>query len=73
MLRTLLTAVGGVVLLALFFLAVQLFIRKHTPGIGPECDLLEDRVHGCHQCDKIASCSLRDDSETHADAPPRPR
>ncbi len=58
MLRDLLTAVCGMVVIGLAWLGVQLLIRRNTPGLRPDQDVLEDRVHGCHNCPKEAECHV---------------
>ncbi|MCC6694085.1 MAG: hypothetical protein IT365_00515 [Candidatus Hydrogenedentes bacterium] len=62
MLSTFITCVGGLIVIMLLWLAVQVFVRQHTPEADPDCDLLEDVIHDCGGCGHAGSCGMRQDS-----------
>ncbi|MCC6487923.1 MAG: hypothetical protein IT364_10525 [Candidatus Hydrogenedentes bacterium] len=62
MLSTLITCVGGLVVIMLLWLAVQVFVRRQTPEANPDCDLLRGVIHDCGGCGHSASCAMREDS-----------
>lgn len=56
MLYHLFVAFGALAVFMAGWWLVQLLVRKSTPGVAEECDILEDKM-GCHGCAKGDSCS----------------
>jgi hypothetical protein len=62
MFSSLVTGVVGLVAIMLLWLAVQVFVRRHTPEADPDCDFLEGVMHDCGSCGHSVSCNLRKDA-----------
>lgn len=54
-----LTACGGIMALGLFWLGVQYLVRRQTPDLPPDCDVLEHLSHGCRGCKRAGTCDMR--------------
>jgi hypothetical protein len=51
--------IGGMVLIAVVWFAVQQFVRRNSPQIPEDCDLLEGMAHGCGNCSESGTCGTR--------------
>jgi hypothetical protein len=55
---SLLTGVGGMVLIAVLWFAVQQLVRRNSPLIPADCDLLESMGHDCGNCSEAGACGI---------------
>lgn len=56
MLYHLLITVGAILVFMVGWWLVQLLVRRNSPGIADDCDILEDKM-SCRSCGKGDSCS----------------
>lgn len=52
------TGVGGMVFIAVVWFAVQQLVRRNSPHLPPDCDLLEGMGHDCGNCNLSETCGL---------------
>ena len=57
MLYHLAIGIGLMVVLMLLWLGVQHLVRKNSPELPPDCDVLEGKI-GCHGCALEDKCQL---------------
>lgn len=55
---TFLTGVGGMALIAVAWFGVQSLVRRNSPHLPVDCDLLESMSHDCGNCSEAGSCGL---------------
>jgi hypothetical protein len=70
MLYSVLRALGGIYLLVALWYGVQLWIRRHSPNLPPDCDPLERYFGACHRCAMGDSCGAKPDPDPEDPAPP---
>ncbi len=58
MLHDLIIAVGGIILLMAGWILFQNWVRKNSPELPPDCDVLEGRF-GCSTCALADHCQKR--------------
>ena len=52
------TGVGGMVLIAVVWYGVLQLVRRNSPHIPADCDLLEGMGHDCGSCHQSDTCGL---------------
>ncbi|GMV94629.1 MAG: hypothetical protein AMXMBFR82_44070 [Candidatus Hydrogenedentota bacterium] len=55
---TFLTGVGGMILIAVAWFGVQSLVRRNSPHLSVDCDLLESMCHDCGSCAEAGNCGL---------------
>lgn len=57
-LYTVLTGVGGMVFISIAWYGVQYLVRRNTPHMPADCDLLEAMTHDCGHCAEAGTCGF---------------
>ncbi len=50
--------IGGMVFIAVVWVGVQQWVRRNTPNVPDDCDLLEGMGHDCGSCNHSDTCGL---------------